>query len=94
MENPIEEKVLEQVDKWCTHCQAQVVRHLIWNADLELVGDIARSSLEAAYHRSNEGKRELSCMSIYRSISPDYLKEIRNAINEILENKTNDPFSD
>ena len=94
MEHQIEPQILEQVENWCIHCKMQVVRHLLWNAELEWVSDMARSALEAIYQRTNKDSKELSCMGIYRHISPDYLKEIRNTINEILETKANDPFSD
>lgn len=95
MDNQTEPKILEQINNWCIHCQLEIVKYLLWNADLDWVKEMARLTMDAIYRRATKDKSKLSCVSIYQHISPDYLKEIRDAINEILETKgQTDPFSD
>lgn len=92
---PLKHKIIEQVDNWCVHCQFQVVNHLLWNADADLAEEIARAAVLAAYQRCARGDNDLTLTNIFSELAPHSVKDIRDVLNNILENKTKaDPFSD
>lgn len=93
MESLAETKLLEQVENWCDHCQSYVAKQIIWKAEPDTLIKLSAVGIEALYHKVLSDNLIASIKSVYKDVPPHYLRNIRNALNELLENKvSNEPF--